>query len=120
MMLYHTTAAHFDEVLEESRTHPVLLDFYAGWCAPCRALEPQLDALTDAYEDVVFAYSVNTDTDAEIAERFGVDKLPAVLLLSGDTEQRWEASVRISDIEEALAELRRSHADNRTHRSDAR
>lgn len=105
-MLFHTTAAHFDEVLEESRTRPVLIDFYAGWCAPCRALEPELDALTDRFEDVLSAYSVNTDTDAEIAGRYSIDKLPAVLLLHNGTEQRWEASVRIEDIAEALEKLR--------------
>lgn len=107
-MLFHTTAAHFEEVMEESRIRPVLLDFYAGWCAPCRALAPELDALTDNYEDVVSAYSVNTDTDAAIAERFGVDKLPAVLLLHHGKMQRWEVSVQIADIENALETLRRS------------
>lgn len=105
-MLFHTSKAYFDEVLEESRTKPVLLDFYAGWCAPCRALAPDLDALTDAYESLVAAYSVNTDTDPEIAESFGIDKLPAVLLLHKGAVQRWETSVQIGDIEKALLKLK--------------
>lgn len=105
-MLYQTTAARFEEVLAESRKRPVLLDFYAGWCAPCRKLAPELDALTDAYEDVVSAYSVNTDTDPELAERYGIDKLPAVLLLHHGTEQRWEGTVLAEEIAAALEQLK--------------
>lgn len=105
-MLFHTSEAHFDEVLAESRERPVLVDFYAGWCAPCRALEPELDALTDAFEDVVSAYSVNTDTDPTLAARYGIDKLPAVLLLHDGVVQRWENDVKIQDIKECLEQLK--------------
>ena len=84
-MLFHTTESYFEEVLAESRCHPVLLDFYAGWCA----------------------YSINTDTDAALAERYAVDKLPAVLLLrDGQTVLRWEAHVTAERIAGDLEKYR--------------
>ncbi len=106
MMLFHTNKVHFHEVLEESRNKPVLLEFYAGWCAPCRALAPALDALSDRYAEVLSAYAVNTDTDAEIAEQYAVDKLPVILMLYRGTEQRWEGEIRIEDIAAAVAALK--------------
>ena len=106
-MLFHTTESYFEEVLAESRCHPVLLDFYAGWCAPCRELASELDALSDRYADWLTAYSINTDTDAALAERYAVDKLPAVLLLrDGQTVLRWEAHVTAERIAGDLEKYR--------------
>lgn len=102
-MLFQTTAAHFEEVLAESHEKTVLLDFYAPWCAPCRILAPELDALSDRYEDAVSAYSVNVDTDAALAERFGVSALPTVLLLrNGEVTGRLEKEITAEMLEERI------------------
>ncbi len=102
-MLFHTTASHMDELLEESFRKTVLLDFYASWCAPCRALEPKLDILSDRYEAYVSAYSVNVDTDGELAERFGVTVLPTVLILhDGAVLQKFEKDVTEKIIEDSI------------------
>lgn len=88
-MLFHATAARFPEILQEEGY--VLLDFYAPWCMPCRALEPVLDACTDALEDVLTAYSINTDTDASLAAQYDAEVLPTVVLLrNGQVIRRWE------------------------------
>lgn len=60
-MLYQTNARYFGEVLAASKCRPVLLDFYAGWCVPCRVLAPELDALSERLSEKIAAYSVNTD-----------------------------------------------------------
>lgn len=102
-MLFHTTAAHIEEILAESRQKTVLLDFYAPWCAPCRALAPVLDAFSDAYEERLSAYSVNTDTDAVLAERFAVTSLPTVLVLhSGEVTKRLEQDITPELLEQLI------------------
>ncbi len=103
-MLFQTTAAHFEEVLAESHEKTVLLDFYAPWCAPCRALAPELDVLSDRYEDAVSAYSVNVDTDGILAERFGVSVLPTVLILrDGEVTGRLEKEITAAMLEEWIS-----------------
>ncbi len=85
-MLFHITSNHLEELLDASRRKTILLDFYASWCAPCRALEPLLDHMTDRYELTMTAYSVNADTDPELLERFDIRVLPTVLLLRDGAE----------------------------------
>ncbi len=99
-MLFHTTAAHIAEILAESNNKMILLDFYAPWCAPCRALEPVLDAFSEHHEDLVSAYSVNIDTDRELAERFDVSVLPTVLVLvNGEVIGRYEKDITAEALE---------------------
>jgi putative thioredoxin len=75
------TQADFDtQVLERSRQVPVLVDFWAAWCAPCRALMPLLARLAEDYQGRFFLAKVNTDAERELAERYGIRSLPTVKL----------------------------------------
>lgn len=79
--VFEVTAPEFDQrVLQASRRTPVLVDFWAEWCAPCRMLMPVLGALAEEYRGRFLLAKVNTDLEQELAVRYGVRSLPTVKL----------------------------------------
>ena len=65
-------------VIEASRDHAVVVDFWAEWCVPCRALDPVLRRVVGAYGDSVVLAKVDIDDHGETAHEYGVSRLPAV------------------------------------------
>ncbi len=68
------------EVLDKSHAKPVLVDFWAPWCGPCRALSPTLDALAKESGGLWRLVKINTDAHPALAQRFGVRGIPSVKL----------------------------------------
>ena len=80
----HMTTDRFEaEVLESDM--PVIVDFWAPWCGPCRAIGPVLDTLADRYEGQVKVAKVNVDEEPALAQAFRVTGIPTLLSLRGRT-----------------------------------
>ena len=63
---------------------PVVVDFYAPWCGPCKILAPRLDALAGEYSDKINFMSVNVDKSPELAAKFNVEGVPTLLFIGKD------------------------------------
>jgi len=76
-----TDAAWDAEVLQSDK--PVLVDFWAEWCGPCRMMSPTIDALADDYSGRVTIGKLNVDENGGAAMRYGVRGIPTLLLFKG-------------------------------------
>lgn len=77
----HTfTDANFEEEVLQS-DKPVLIDFWAEWCMPCRMLAPVIDKLAEKYGDQVKVGKVDTDANRDTAVKYGIQSIPTVILL---------------------------------------
>ncbi|TBV08699.1 thioredoxin [Stutzerimonas kirkiae] len=79
--IFDVTDASFDQLVIENSFHkPVLVDFWADWCAPCKALMPLLAKVAEEYRGELLLAKVNCDIEQETVARFGIRSLPTVVL----------------------------------------
>ena len=79
-----TDTAHFmADVIETSRETPVIVDFWAPWCGPCRMIAPLIDELAVDYAGKVKAVKLNTDESPSVATEYGIRSIPTVMIFKG-------------------------------------
>ena len=73
------------EVLESDK--PVLVDFWATWCGPCRVLAPVLETVAEKYDDVARIVKVDVDENSSVTQRYGIKGMPTLVLFKDGREQ---------------------------------
>jgi thioredoxin 1 len=74
-----------NEVLQSDK--PVLVDFWAAWCAPCRMLAPTVDAVAEKYSTNARVVKLNVDDNPAISQRYGIKGIPTLILFKGGKEE---------------------------------
>jgi thioredoxin 1 len=81
-LIKHTTDASFDsDVLQASK--PVLVDYWAEWCGPCKMIAPILDEVSKDYSDRLQIAKMNVDENRDVPAKFGIRGIPTLMLFKG-------------------------------------
>ena len=80
-MAFAITDANFKEIIAGDK--PVVIDFWAEWCGPCRMIGPIIEELADEYADIVVIGKCDVDENNDVASHFGVRNIPTVVFLKG-------------------------------------
>ena len=76
-----TDASFKDDVLESDV--PVLVDFWAPWCGPCRMVAPVVEEIAEQYEGQVKVVKLNTDENPQVASQYGIRSIPTLMIFKG-------------------------------------
>ena len=99
------TDANFDAEVIQADV-PVLVDFWAEWCMPCKALAPTIDALADEYAGKAKVGKVDTDSNKEMAAKLGISAIPTVILFQGgEIKEKFVGLRSKNDFANALNQL---------------
>lgn len=85
MSILHLTSDNFDEIKNSSLA---LVDFWAGWCMPCRMVAPVIEELAAEYEGSVTVAKVDVDSEGAIAAQFGIMSIPTVVIFKNGAEEK--------------------------------
>ena len=100
------TTADFDRLVAQSSL-PVLVDYWAPWCGPCRMVAPELEKVARRQAGQAIVVKVNTDELSELGQRFGIRSIPTLAVFTGGKEATRESGARpAEEIEKVLARAR--------------
>ena len=99
------TDATFDQTIHNSDV-PVLVDFWAEWCGPCKMIAPLIHEIADEYADKAKICKLNTDDARDSAIEFGINAIPTTILFKdGQVEKKWVGLTSKKDLAAAIDEL---------------
>ena len=97
------STADFDALIAGSGEVPVLVDFYADWCGPCRAMMPLVEKMSEKWGEKVQVAKVDVDALPELAEKFGITGIPAFRIFkNGELVNEVNGSVTAPELAEAV------------------
>ena len=94
-MIKNLTQENFQE--EINGQSPIIVDFWASWCGPCRMLSPLIDALSEEYEGKITVGKVNVDEQNALAAQFGIVSIPTVIIFKDGKEEKRMIGVHDAD-----------------------
>ena len=94
-MIKELTQENFAQAINAEK--PILVDFWASWCGPCRMLAPVIDGLSEEYEAQIDVGKVNVDEQVALAAQFGIASIPTVILFKQGIEVKRLIGVRDTD-----------------------
>lgn len=98
------TGSTFDALLAEGK--PMVVDFWATWCGPCRKIGPYIEQLAEKYAGQVNVGKVDVDENDELAMRFGVRNIPTILFIkNGEVVDKQIGAAPLSMLEEKIQKL---------------
>lgn len=99
------TDADFDSTLHDSEV-PVLVDFWAPWCGPCKMIAPIIEEIAGEYGEKAKICKVNTDDHREAAVEYGINAIPTLILFNeGQIAKKWTGLTTKKDIIEEIDQL---------------
>tara|TARA_B100001029_G_C15051057_1_gene450755 strand:+ start:1158 stop:1475 length:318 start_codon:yes stop_codon:yes gene_type:complete len=104
-MAINITENNFEEIVLES-DKPVLLDFWAEWCGPCRMISPIIDELHNEFEGRAVIGKVNVDESSSISSKYGIRNIPTLLFIkNGEVVDKHVGAVSKEDLSEKLTAI---------------
>lgn len=104
-MAFKFTDSNFEEEALKSSI-PVVVDFYADWCGPCKMVAPILEELAGEYADDLYIYKVDTEVEQQLAAEFGIRSIPSLLFVPMEGQPQMAQGALPKDaLKEAIGEV---------------